>query len=424
MLANMRSTLDQTRGRLPVRVLNRCGAWIQRTAPSWPQISAGNLIATAKRRCQLDCFGEDAFIEPLSRLVRSCLEEARLTVTGKLALRSDLLRTLCNRLKMERDRQLFPKIRYQPIQEPLFIVGLPRSGTTLLHTLLACDPNHRAPLTWEVMEPSPPSLCNESQRTRRAAINLACLQWMAPGFRRVHAVGANLPQECVSLMSPSFLSDQFDTMYYVPSYRAWFLKQNLLPAYQYHHRFLQHLQQRRRARRWVLKAPAHMFALPTLLSIYPDARFIQTHRDPVQAIASVSSLIAILRAVFSDAVDPLQIGRDAIRYWSETLLKFLEQRDRLLRGRICDVRYTEIRRDPIGAIRRVYQYFGWSLSRDAERRMRIALAQQPKEQHGFHHYRATQFGLDAAPEAELFADYCERFDLLSRSRREPSERAA
>ena len=108
--------------------------------------------------------------------------------------------------------------------------------------------------------------------------------------------GAELPQECVvALMSPTFMSDQFDTMYNVPSYRAWFLKQDLLPAYEYHRRFLQHLQQRCDAGRWILKAPTHMFALSTLLSVYPDALFVQTHRTPLDAIASVSSLITILR---------------------------------------------------------------------------------------------------------------------------------
>jgi hypothetical protein len=325
---------------------------------------------------------------------------------------------------MQRDRKALPKISRQPIPEPLFIVGLPRSGTTLLHTLLACDPNHRAPLTWEVMEPSPPTSENEDARIRRAEKKLSYLQWLAPTFQRVHAIGAKLPQECVSLMSPTFLSDQFDTMYYVPSYRIWFLNQNLLPAYRYHRCFLQHLQKRQRARRWILKAPAHMSALPTLLSVYPDARFVQTHRDPLQAIASVSSLIAILRRVFSEHVDPLQIGRDAIRYWSEALLVFLHERDRLLRGRICDVRYSDIRRDPIAAIRRVYRYFGWSLSLEAERRMRIALANQPRRQHGFHRYHPAQFGLDKAPEAQLFGHYCERFGLIPPLEIEETERAA
>src|SRR6266513_2606308 len=288
------TTFEQTRPPLPIRVLNRYGDWLGST-PS----SATKLIAIAKRRSRLDDFGGGEFFEPLSRLLESCQREARLNVVGKIALRVDVVRTLCNRLAMEKDRQLYPDTACQEIREPLFIVGLPRSGTSLLHILLAADPEHRSPLMWEVMTPSPPTLDDEKRRIRRATQSCNYFNWLAPTFRYVHAVGAELPQECVRLMTPTFMSDQFDTMYYVPSYRAWFFRQNLLPAYKYHRHFLQHLQFRQSASRWVLKAPTHMFALPTLLSVYPDALFVQTHRAPLDAMASVSSLITILRRVFS-----------------------------------------------------------------------------------------------------------------------------
>src|SRR5205814_10219717 len=144
-------------------------------------------------------------------------------------------------------------------------------------------------------------------------------------------------------------------------------------------RFLQHLQLRREAQRWVLKAPTHMFALPTLLAVYPDALFVQTLRGPLDAMASVSSLITILRRVFSDAVDPLTVCREAIDYWSKTLDKFLQERSRLAEHRICDVHYVEIRRDPLAVVRRIYMHFGWSLSQYVEQLMRQALASQPEE---------------------------------------------
>src|SRR5207248_5993088 len=123
-----------------------------------------------------------------------------------------------------------------------------------------------------------------------------------------------------------------------------------------HRRFLQHLQERENGRRWILKAPTHMFALPTLLVTYPDALFLQTHRSPLEAITSVSSLITILRRVFSDAVDPVEIGTEAMRYWSKTLTKFVGERDRLRPERIFDISYVELRRDPITAVRRVYKH--------------------------------------------------------------------
>ena len=378
-------------------------------APSFP--SAAELIDAARRRTGLDDFGPGDFFEPLSRFLESCQREARLNFIGKTALRSDLVRMLSNRLLLEQDRHLHPSIRTQRIVEPLFIIGLPRSGTTLLHTLMAADPAHRAPMIWEVMFPSPPTDQRKTARIAETQRSISYLHWLAPTFRNVHAVGAKLPQECIGLTSPSMLSDQLDSMYRVPSYRRWYLNQDLQPAYQFHHRFLQHLQRRRTAQRWVLKAPAHMFALPALLSTYPDAQFVQVHRDPLQAITSVSSLIAILRSIFSDQVDPVEVGHDAWQYWADTMKAFLPHRDQLPAGRFCDVDYGEIRRDPIEAVRKVYEHFGWELTDEAAKRMRSVLNNQPREENGFHRYEPAQFGLVPEEVSSSFAEYNRRFGL-------------
>lgn len=417
------TTVEQTRAPLPIRLLNKCGAALEKIGIRSTPPSPTKLIEAAKRRYHLNDFGPGDFFEPLSRLLESCHREARLNVIGKMALRSDVVRILCNRLLLQRDRQIYPEIAQQEIREPLFIVGLPRSGTTLLHALLAADPAHRAPLTWEVMSPSPPSSEDRQQRIQQASRNLAVLRWLAPTFESVHATGAELPQECVSLMSPTFMSDQFDTMYNVPSYRAWFFNQDLRPAYQFHRRCLEQLQFRRSAERWVLKAPAHMFAAPALLSIYPDARFVQIHRDPMEAVVSVSSLVTILRRVFSDAVDPVQIGRDALTYWSQALKTFLRARDQLPASRVCDLRYNDVRRDPIAAAQRVYEHFSWPFAKKIEERMRIVLAQQASQSRsrgGVHRYDATHFKLN---EINGFAEYCERFGFSSSPSNRQEERA-
>src|SRR5213596_3080850 len=409
------TTLDQTRPILPVRLLNGCGALLDKSPIPRTPLRAVDLIETAKRRCGVDDFGGGDFFEGLSRLLDSCQREAQLNLIGRIVLRADIIRILCSRLLIQRDRKVYPSIVRQEIREPLFIVGLPRSGTTVLHTLLALDPEHRVPLTWEVMTPSPPTRDNEKRRIQRAISSCNCFNWLAPTFRHVHAVGAELPQECVGLMTPTFMSDQFDTMYYVPSYRAWFFRQDLLPAYEYHRRFLQHLQFRQGARRWILKAPTHMFAMPALLSVYPDALFVQTHRTPIDAMASVSSLVTILRSAFSDAVDPFIVCREAIDYWSETMDKFLSERDRLAGNRICDIQYDEICREPIGAVRRIYEYFGWILSREAEQRMRVLVASQAERQSANHRYDLSQFGSSAQEVLSVFATYCQRFGLAQPS---------
>jgi hypothetical protein len=405
------TTLEQSRAPVVVRVLNRWAERARRRGLARRFPTAAELIETARHRTGFDDFGPGDFFEPLSRLLESCQREARLNFVGQMALRSDLVRMLSNRLLLERDRHLYPAIQNQRIEQPLFIIGLPRSGTTLLHTLLAADNAHRAPFVWEAMFPSPPTNERMKQRIRQAQRSIGFFQWLAPTFRQVHALGAELPQECIGLTSPSMLSDQFDTMYRVPSYRRWFFKQDLLPSYQFHHRCLQHLQRRQSARRWILKAPAHMFALPALLSIYPDALFVQVHRTPLKAIVSVASLVAILRSVFSDHVDPLEVGRDALQYWADTMTTFLQHRDELPSHRLCDVNYKEIRQDPIAVIRHIYGYFGWALSSETERRMRAVLANQPAEENGYHRYDPAQFGLVPDEVGACFATYCDRFGL-------------
>jgi hypothetical protein len=164
-----------------------------------------------------------------------------------------------------------------------------------------------------------------------------------------------------------------------------------------------------------------MFALPALLSLYPDAIFVQSHRAPLRAIASVSSLITILRRIFSDRVDARDVGAEALRYWSATLNRFMGQRDRLLGRRVCDLLYCDIQRDPLVAVARIYDHFGWTLTSEAESRMQQVLAQQPRELHSFHRYDLEQFGFRIEEEMELFGRYCERFDLCSK--RESSFRA-
>ena len=395
------------------RFLNSAGSLLEKAGLFRWRASESALLDTARKRTSLDDFGDDSFHEPLRRLLDSLENEARLNFMGKLASRQEILQILVNRLQLQRDRAAFPGIREQTIRSPLFIIGLPRTGTTLLHALLAQDPRNRSPLTWEVMHPSPPDDTDVKQRIAHAAKSLAWLDRLAPDFKAIHLTGAELPQECVAIMSHAFMSDEFDTLFNVPSYRDWVEAADMRPAYAFHREFLQHLQLRLPARRWVMKAPAHMFSLGALFDTYPDARIVQTHREPLDVIPSTASLIVVLRSVFSNHVDPALIGRETSIFWAQMLEAYMQTRDNRPAAQFFDINYDEIVRDPLAAVRRLYLHFGDELTPEAEQRMRDFLARNPKDRHGRHRYTLAQFGLDPAAESPRFDRYRAHFHLAS-----------
>lgn len=394
-----------------VQILNRAGALLEKTGLLKLRVEEPALLDAACRQAGLDDFGGDAFREPLHRLLDSITREARPNLMGRLAARQEILQLLVNRLYLQRDRKAHPEIAAQKITSPLFIVGLPRTGTTLLHSLLAQDPQNRVPLTWEVMYPSPPDQTDVKQRIARAKSNLAWLDRLAPDFKSIHLTGAEIPQECVAIMSHVFMSDEFDTLFNVPSYREWFEGGDIRPAYACHRQFLQHLQFRRPANRWVLKAPAHMLSLGALFETYPDARIVQTHREPLEVIASTASLTVVLRSVFSDHVYPALIGREMSEFWAKMLETFMDLRKNHPPQQFLDLDYAEIVRAPLDAVRRLYDHFGSTFTPEAEQRMRDFLAKNPKDKHGAHRYTMSQFALSPAAESPRFARYRERFNI-------------
>ncbi len=394
-------------------VLNRAGAALERAGVALVSLDEGRLVDAASRATGFSDFGGDEFRGPLRVLLRSLASEARLTLLGRIAARADLVGLLESRLRLARDRTIHPGIADEQIARPLFIVGLPRTGSTLLHQLLAQDPAARVARAWEVMEPSPPPEGGQSDpRIARAARRLTWFDRLAPEFKTVHPLGAELPLECIAIMSASFVSPRFHTTYHVPSYQAWLAGADLGPAYAFHRRFLQHLQWRAPAGHWVLKAPSHVFGFEALFDTYPDARVVQTHRDPLTVLASVASLTLVLQRAFTDHLDLAEIGEEVTGRWQRGLERAMETRRHVHRDeRFFDVRYHDLARDPMAAVRGIYDRFGMALSDDAEARMRRFLAAHPKDRHGSHRYSLGMFGLDARDLRQRFKSYCERFGI-------------
>ncbi len=399
-----------------VRSTNAAGAMLQRAGLSPVSLDEQGLLAAARRATGLDDLGDESFREPFREVLRGLESEARLTLVGRIAARQDLLGQLGNRLRLEADSRRHPEIGREEVRQPIFIVGLPRTGSTLLHHLLAQDPGSRVAQAWEVMFPSPPpeaATYRSDPRIDKAARQLRWFDALTPDFKTIHPLGAQLALECIAIMSPTFLSARFHTTYHVPTYQEWLERQDLRPAYQFHRRFLQQLQWRSPARRWVLKAPAHLFAFDALLETYPDARIVQTHRDPSTVLASVASLTAVLQRAFTDHLDPYEIGHEVSRRWTNGLDRAmrLRQSRRVPAERFFDVHYHELVRDPMVVVRRIYAHFDVPLSEDASASMRRFLAANPKDKHGAHRYSLSSFGLEADDLVRRFKAYREYYGV-------------
>ena len=396
-----------------VGVLNAGGKVLQRAGLEPPSLDRDSLFAAASRRTGLSDHGAWAIDEPLDRLLDSYRKEARLTSLGRITARELIVSLIENLQYMQRELEASPRIADERIDAPTFIVGLPRTGTTLLHNLMSQDPESRVPLTSEVMYPSRfPNTPEGMDRARRlTASRLGWADRLAPEFKRIHPLAPDLPQECIAITAQVFMSIQFHTTHDVGAYEDWFERDSQALAFAFHRRLLQHLQARRRARSWLLKAPGHLFSLNALLAEYPDARVVHTHRDPLRVMASMASHATVLRRAFSDHADPREIARDWSRRWGDALDNFLAVRDRSPAAQFLDLAYDEIEDRPLDAVRTVYEFLGWRLSPEAARSMQAFLDANPKHKHGVHRYSLAEYGLSAESVMARYAAYCQRFGI-------------
>jgi len=360
--------------------------------------------------------GDESFVDSLDVVLRALEEEAELTLIGRWMTRRFLVRLLEVRFQLAAYVQADPGVRDEEIRAPLVVTGAPRTGTTILYGTLACDPALRAPEGWEFLRPLPPPRADrfpDGARLDLADRELRMMATVVSGLDAVHEYHGRMPKECLSAMSFAFLSEEFTARYHVPSYVAHLTTSDMRPAYEMHRLVLQVLQRRYSGVRWLLKSPVHLHALPTLLSVYPDARLVVTHRDPLTVLGSVTSLVATLRWAHSDRVDVAEIGR----YHEQLYLRDLDglvtatEAGALDPTRVHHGRYEEFVTDPTAAVQAVYADLGMELTPDAERAMSAHLQARPKGAKGAHDYDFADLGLDPDVERARFARYCRAFGV-------------
>ena len=373
------------------------------------KLSEENLLEAACRRTGLDEWGGDSFRAGLRVLLESDNTEARLSFLGKLAVRFQYLRSLSNRLRIQDTFKRHPEILNCPIPRPLFIVGFPRTGTTLLHNLLALDPEARAPMMWELLWPAPPVGDGPDPRIRWAKRGMRVTYGLMPGLRVAHPVSATAPEECFFLLENEFLCLGFEMVRYAPSYAAWLFKQDFIPAYASYRRQLQLLQWQSSPHRWVLKSPFHLPSLNALLCAFPDASIIQTHRDLAEVAPSMCSLMHVVRRGFSRHVDPLRLGKDWLTTWSEAISRAMRVRANSNPRLFVDVDYRELIADPIGMIQRLYAQLGYTFTPELGQRMTAWLDTNKRQERRAHQYTLEQFGLSRGMLEERFAPYVQSF---------------
>jgi hypothetical protein len=384
-----------------------------------PVLVSERLVESALGATGLDDFGEPTWQSGLERYVDSLNNDARLHELGEQVVAGEIVDYLSTRLGLLEWRKQHPEVTEADVVPPIVIVGQARTGTTILHDLLAQDPTNRVPLTWEVDRPLPPpetATYGTDPRIAESQALLESVELVIPGFQAMHPMGALLPQECVRMTGGDFRSMIFPTQYRVPSYANWLIDDaDMASTYRYHRIYLQHLQSRHPAPRWVLKSPGHLWCLGALLDEYPNALLVQTHRDPLRIVASLTSLLGTLRQLGTDAISPPEMAGEFGGYLVTGLDRSVAARadGTVSPDRVVDVHFRAFMADPFATIRAVYERLGLELAPESEQRMREFLADNTTEKHGGHHYTWAETELDEGEWRERTRNYQEYFDVES-----------
>ncbi|WP_408899447.1 sulfotransferase family protein [Nocardioides sp. R1-1] len=378
---------------------------------------ADELHERATDRTGLTDFGDQEYVEGLHVLLDGYAREAGLTAKGRAKVEGSLANALAARLRTEAAWREHPAHADTSVTRPIFVTGLPRSGTTALHRLLCADPRHQGLQLWLAAAPQPrprredwvshPDFqAMQAQIDRRNAA--------VPGLKGMHFMAPDVVEECWWLEHQSMRSLAFPSVAHLPSYRAWLGRQDLRATYARHRRVLQLVGMTSPEQRWVLKNPGHLFSLDALMAAYPDALVVQTHRDPRSVVASVSSLTSRTSAGTSTVFEGSVVGRDSLELWATAADRFLAARATYDPAQFADVRYDEFVADPVGTVERVYDAFRLPFDDDARTAVTAADdVSRRGERRPDHAYSLEQFGLSAGEVTERFDRYLSAFPELA-----------
>lgn len=399
---------------LPIRFLNNIGKFADKMGLSIANRSAKSLMAAACRKTGLSDWGDDNFLEPLHILLESCRKEANLSSLGWMVFHEQITNHLSNRLLIQNELKRNPEIYNEPIEKPLFIVSLPRTGTTLLQKLLFQDTTYRSLLCWESRTPIPPpgpNTCGDNIRITKVEKELKRLYKIAPKLALIHHMKANEPEECNSLLANSLTFYTFHIFLNLPTYSQWLKTCDMVPVYQYYKLQLQMLQSRLPRKPWILKSPFHTLSLDALLTVFPDACILQTHRDPSKVLSSSCSLTHTVRSIVSDTVTPADIGKECFSFLERMLKGCIDARTPSNASNFYDIQFEKLVSNPVDTIKNIYSYFDLTFTAKLEKRILEWLSANKKDKYGIHKHSLEKFALDPVVVKNRFNGYRKRFQI-------------
>ena len=398
-----------------MRFANMIGRGLGACGIQLGDLSEETILRQARRQTGLEDLGEERFRVALRALLGSYESDHRLTFLGRILAQKMMAHHVANRLKINHDLKQYPEILSGEIHKPLFVLGLPRTGTTLLYNLLAQNPDFRPLLFWESMFPSPPpdpEARDSDPRIRIAEQTVARLNRAVPKLSAIHEMNPRGPDECLGLLYNTFVTPFFRGR--VPDYRKWLYgvgDDELKAAYQEYRQQLLLLQWRYSGDHWVLKCPSHLFGLGALLRVFPDACVVQIHRDPVKAVPSLCNLSATLDGLSYHTVDMREVGERTVEIIDQLVNRSMKARESSNPGRVFDVYYRELVRHPVTTLKQIYAHFGYTYNVALEEKLKAYLEVNPQHKHGVHRYSVDDFGLEKEALTDRFSGYCDLFQI-------------